>query len=137
MIRLKVNSLKFGNLGLKSGPYDAFEVICFKSSTNATPVARIEIEKSDFPELKLRKLDIGDLTVSPGSVATVETTVLGRWSDDVSTHFALMVSGKEDAFDIVLSGQRHRHHFLWRAQFKLVNGEVMIEGPSLAGDPDS
>lgn len=137
MIQISVNILKFGSLGVKSAPYDAFEVIHFKPGTNGQTVARIEVEKSDHPQLKISTHTPRELQGNPGSLATVESAPLGNWSDEASTHFTLTVSGSQDSIEFVLSGRRNHHNFWWRSQLKIVNGEVVLRGPVLANDPHS
>jgi hypothetical protein len=137
MIQISVNILKFGNLGVKSAPYDAFEVIHFRPGTNGQTVARIEVEKSDHPQLKVVAHESRELRGNPGNVAIVESAVLGSWSDEASTHFTLAVSGSQDNIEFVLSGRRGHHSFWWRSQLKIVNGEVVLQGPALANDPHS
>jgi hypothetical protein len=134
LIQITVDILKFGKLGLTSAAYDAFEVIYFKSGTKGVAVARIEVEKSDHPELRVLGHDARELPSNHGRMATVENAVLGNWSDEVSTHFALTASGADDAMELVLSGRRKHHNFWWRSQVKIMNGEVMIQGPTLASD---
>jgi hypothetical protein len=137
MIQISVTILKFGSLGVKSAPYDAFEVIHFKPGTNGQVVARIEVEKSEHPQLKVGADAPRELQGNTGSVATVESAVLGTWSDEASTDFTLTVSGSEDHIEFVLSGRRNHHNFWWRSRLKIVNGEVVLQGPVLANDPQS
>ena len=134
MIQITVDILKFGQLGLASAPYDAFEVIYFKSGTKGVAVARLEVEKSDHPELRIFGHDARELSGNHGRMATVESAALGNWSDEVSTHFALTASGANDGMELVLSGRRGHHNFWWRSQVKIMNGEVVIQGPTLASD---
>lgn len=136
MIQITVDILKFGNLGVKSAPYDAFEVIHFKpgASDTAVAVARIEVEKSDHPELHVREQEPRELSSAQGRLATVQTAVLGNWSDEGSTHFALTASGADDTMELVLSGRRGHHNFWWRSQVKIVNGKVVVQCPALASD---
>jgi hypothetical protein len=137
MIQISVNILKFGSLGVKSAPYDAFEVIHFKPGTNGQTVARIEVEKSDHPQLTVIAHEPRELSGNPGSVAAVESARLGTWTDEASTHFTLTVSGAQENIEFVLSGRRGHHNFWWRLQLKIVNGEVVLQGPVLANDPHS
>jgi len=137
MIQISVHILKFGNLGVKSGPYDAFEVIHFKPETRGVAVARVDVEKSGHPELKVKAHEPRELPTNAGSVATLESAVLGNRNDDGSTHFTLTVSGSDDQMEFVLSGRRDHHSFWWRSQLRIVNGEVIVQRPVLANDPHS
>ena len=137
MIHITVNVLKFGNLGVRSAPYDAFEVIQFKPNGEAAAVARIEVQKSDHPELRLCAQETREVSNHLGSVAAVESACLGSWSDEISTSFTLSVSGANDGLEFVLAGRRNHHNFWWRLQFNIVGGRVIVKGPALASDPHS
>lgn len=134
MIHITVNILKFGNLGVKSAPYDAFEVIHFKPYANCVGIARVEVQKSDYPELKVSPQDPREIQ-NTGNIAAVATAILGSWNDEASTNFSLSVSGAEDSIEFVLSGRRKLENFWWRSQIKIVNGEVVVAAPALVNDP--
>jgi len=62
--------------------------------------------------------------------------VLAHWRDEAPTHFKLSAAGAEDRIEIVLSGDCRHRLFWWRAEFKLVNNEVVVDGPFRTDDRD-
>jgi hypothetical protein len=68
-------------------------------------------------------------------MAAVERTVLGKWSDEVSTDFELTVEGSVDRIEFVLQGHRGYRPFGWWIDFEMVDREVIVRGPEMLDDP--
>jgi len=135
MISLTVDCLKFGELVVRSAPYDAYEVLQLTGAGVALSVARVDVEKREIPELRLSQAQTKEQCVDAKSMASIEKTVLGKWSDEIATDFELTVEGSLDRIEFVLHGHRGYHLFGWRLDFELVNGEVIVRGPVMLDDP--
>lgn len=115
----------------------AFEIVRLAGDGGGWAVARLEIEKAELPTLKVDKLPPGEHRPRAGAaVAVTGKVVLARWRDEAPTHFKLSAAGTEDRVEIVLSGDCRHRLFWWRAEFKLVNDEVVVHGPFLSDDRD-
>lgn len=135
MINLTVDCLKFGGMVVRSAPYDAFEVLRLTSGNTALSVARIDVEKTELPHLRLTQAPAAERCVDAASMAALERAVLGKWSDDVSTEFELTVEGSQDRIRFVLHGHRDYHPFRWGVDFLLIDDEVIVRGPAILDDP--
>lgn len=147
MIQLAVESLQFGRLAVRSAaacaadhycaPAPAFEIVRLEDNGKNVAIARVEVKKAGLPTLKVDKLPSEERPCSSGaSVAVNGKVVLARWRDEAPTHFKLSAAGAEDCIEIVLSGDCRHRLFWWRAEFKLVNDEVVVSGPFLSDDRD-
>ena len=137
MIQLAVECLRFGALGVRSGPHGAFEIVQFAAGDTATTTALIEIERSGHPALKISRVDREERALNPWSTASVEKAVIDHGRDENPTDFKLTAARKGDAVEIVLAGHCGYRLFWWRAEVELVNDEVIVRGPFLSNDPDS
>jgi hypothetical protein len=124
---------------VRSAPYDAFEVLRLTGDNKALSVARIEVDKdvdkAEAPRLKLSQASAAERCVDATSMASIETAVLGKWSDEESTDFELRVEGSADRIKFVLHGHRGYHPFRWGLEFLLIDGEVIVRGPAILDDP--
>jgi hypothetical protein len=146
MIQLAVDSLQFGRLAVKSAPSGAathscapapaFEIIRLAGDGNGVAVARVEVERAELPTLKVDRLPQEERGVAGATAAVNGKVVLARWRDDAPTHFRLSAAGAEDRIEIVLSGDCRHRLFWWRAEFKLVNDELIVNGPFRTDDCD-
>ena len=147
MIQLAVDCLKFGRLAVRSAPCEggshycvpapAFEIVRVVGTGKGTAVARVEVERAELPKLKVSRVPPEERIFDKGAVATVSgRAVLAHWRDEAPTHFKLSAHGADDRIEIVLSGDCRHRLFWWRAEFKLVNDEVLVHGPFLADDHD-
>jgi len=137
VIQLAVECLRFGALGVRSGPHGAFEIVQFAAGDTATTTALIEIERSGHPTLKISRVDREERALNPWSTASVEKAVIDHGRDENPTDFKLTAARKGDAVEIVLAGHCGYRLFWWRAEVELVNDEVIVRGPFLSNDPDS
>jgi|SRR5579872_2041402 len=137
MIQLAVECLKFGELGVRSAPSGAFEVIRFGDEGGATAVARIEVDRCGHPALKITRLDPEPRSLNPWAMATVEKAVLESWRDEQPTDCRLTAAHKEAAVELVLSGHCGYRLFWWRAEIAIAGGAIAVRGPFLANDPGS
>ncbi len=129
--------LKFGKLGLRSAPHGAFEILQILSPHQGRTVARVEIEKDDTPSLKVIRVEPQARLLPSRSTANVESVTLVSYKDEHPSDFELNAALSEDGLELTLSGHRHYHLFWWRAQFEVVDDEVIIHGPFLADNPSS
>jgi hypothetical protein len=147
MIQLAVDCLRFGRLAVRSAPCGAathycapapaFEIIRLAGDGEGVAVARVEVEKAELPTLKVERLAPEERRPGAGTTAAVNgKVVLARWRDEAPTHFRLSAAGAEDRIEIVLSGDCRHRLFWWRAEFKLVNDEVVVNGPFRTDDRD-
>jgi hypothetical protein len=146
MIQLAVDSLQFGRLAVRSAPSGeashycapapAFEIIRMAGDGNGVAVARFEVERAELPTLKVDRLSSEERTVAGATAAVNGKVVLARWRDEAPTHFRLSAAGAQDRIEIVLSGDCRHRLFWWRAEFKLVNDEVVVNGPFRTDDCD-
>jgi len=145
MIQLAVDGLRFGRLAVRSAASGsathyctaapAFEIIKLEANGDGVAIARVEIERAEVPTLKVDRLPPEQR--QPGATAAVSgKVVLARWRDDAPTHFKLSATGADDRIEMVLSGDCGHRLFWWRAEFKLVNDEVVVNGPFLTDDRD-
>lgn len=147
MIQLAVDCLQFGRLAVRSAaigaathycaPAPAFEIIRLAEDGKGFAVARVEVERAELPTLKVDRLPPEERRPGAGATAAVTgKVVLARWRDETPTHFKLSAAGMEDCIEIVLSGDCGHRLFWWRAEFKLVNDEVVVNGPFRTDDRD-
>jgi hypothetical protein len=146
MIQLAVDDLQFGRLAVRSAPIGAathycapapaFEIIRLARDGKGVAVARVEVERAELPTLKVGRLPPEERGVAGATAAVNGRVVLARWRDEAPTHFKLSAAGAEDRIEIVLSGDCGHRLFWWRAEFKLVNDEVVVQGPFLTDDRD-
>lgn len=137
MIHISVDSLRFGGLAVRSAPWDAFEVIRLTAPGLGVVSARVELVKSDHPELRVQTPERAERFLNSESMATVEKVVLGKWASEENTDFELMLSGSENHVEFYLHGHRDYHLFGWRLEFQLLDDQLLTRGPSLASDPNS
>ncbi len=146
MIQLAVDDLQFGRLAVRSAPSGAeahycapapaFEIIRLARDGKGVAVARVEVERAELPTLKVGRLPPEERGVAGATAAVNGKVVLARWRDETPTHFKLSAAGAEDRIEIVLSGDCRHRLFWWRAEFKLVNDEVVVDGPFRTDDRD-
>ena len=146
MIQLAVDCLQFGKLAVRSAPScpathycapaPAFEIIRLAGDGKGVTIARVEVERAGLPTLKIDRLPPEERGVGSSAAAVNGKVVLARWRDAAPTHFRLSAAGAEDRIEIVLSGDCCHRLFWWRAEFKLVNDEVVVNGPFLTDDRD-
>jgi hypothetical protein len=146
MIQLAVDGLQFGRLALRSAPgcaethycapAPAFEIIRLAANGKALAVARVEIERAELPTLKVDRLEPEERGLAGATASVNGKVLLARWRDEAPTHFRLSAAGAEDRIEIVLAGDCRHRLFWWRAEFKLVNDEVVVDGPFLTDDRD-
>jgi hypothetical protein len=147
MIQLAVDCLRFGRLAIRSAPgaeathyctpAPAFEVILLEVNGNGVAVARIEVEKAELPTLRVDGIPGEQRHTGTGATAIVTgKVVLAHWRDEAPTHFKLSAAGTEDCIEFVLAGDCRHRLFWWRVEFKLVNDEVVVNGPFRTDDRD-
>jgi hypothetical protein len=134
---------KFGNLVVRCAPPQGFEIIRLVSGNCGVIVARVEVEETGIPRLKVSRLEPQDCLLE-ADATVLDRVLLASRRGEIASCFQLTATGTDDHIEIMLSGDhRHAggHHryrlFWWRAEFRLVNGEVVVHGPFLADDPDS
>lgn len=122
---------------------DSLEIVEFRGD-RAVVLARIEVDETAFPALKIVKLDANQRSTEPAPAVCLTHAVLSSRRGDHPTCYDLTVKGKADGLEIVLSGDtrsmagdRHYRLFWWRAECRMSGGELVIHGPRLAGDIDS
>jgi hypothetical protein len=146
MIQLAVDCLQFGRLAVRCAPCaaethycapaPAFEIIRLGEDGNGVAVARVEIQRAELPTLKVDRLAPEERGITGATAAVNGKVVLARWRDEAPTHFKLSAAGTEDSIEFVLSGDCRHRLFWWRAEFKLVNDEVVVNGPFRTDDRD-
>jgi hypothetical protein len=134
MMQVTVECLKFGTLVVKSTPYGAFEIIQLTSGNSGISIAQVEVEDADFPSLKISRLEPRQRVLNTRAAATVDRMMLASGRDALPSSFDLKVTGTDDHIELVLSGDCRHRLFWWRADFRVVNGEVIVHGPFLADD---
>lgn len=137
MIHISVDSLRFGDLVVRSAPWDAYEVIRLSTAGSGIVCARVELIKSDLAELRVETPERVERFLHSESMATIEKVVLGKWTNEEDSDFELLLTGSENLIEFYLHGHRNCHLFGWRLEFQLLDGRLLTRGPHLASEPNS
>ena len=136
-------SHQFGNLAVAALDDNSFEVVHLASVDLGVALARIEVDESCFPTLRIHELEGEQRGVQYGLKPVSHALIASRKSDH-PTSFELTVAAHEGGIRIELSGDhrcmagdRHYRLFYWKAECRYQDGQLRITGPYLAGDPDS
>jgi hypothetical protein len=97
-------------------------------------LVRVEIEHGPVPKLKVARLEEGERFIDARAAATIERAILATFRDGAPTQAELSALHRNDAVEIVLSGDCRYQLFHWRVQFHVVNGEVVVHGLFVTND---
>ena len=136
VIRSMEDYLRAGSLVLRSTSQGCFEILQLVTDHKGILIACGEVLRAPFPTLHINKLQPEERWLDMDGTA-IDRVVLQRWSDALPTNYELRAAGTENGIEILLLGHQRYRCFWWRADFTLVNGEVLIHGPVLAPDCDS
>jgi len=132
----RAQCLQFGDLILRRCAGDVFEII-----SGGRALARLAVENSEFPALTVARLASEARSVNEAPQRAGARVVLKDCRDGDPDCFRLTAEHDGERLIVVLRGDSHRragrHHFQlfwWRAEFRLEDGNLVIIGPSLAGD---
>lgn len=137
MIQISVDSLRFGSLAVRSAPWDAYEILHLTAPAAGIVSARVELIKSQRPELRVETPQRVERFLQTDSMAIVEKVILGKWTDEEETDFELVLKGSADSIEFYLHGHRNYHLFAWRLEFQLLDDQLLTRGPHLASEPNS
>ncbi len=142
-MQLTIQCLRFGRLVVRHVDDDVFEIVRLVGGDQGVTVARVEVDETGMPALRITALEPRERVLDPHKTASVHRAVLASRRDESHNRFQLTASEFEDGVEIVLSGDhrypapRHRYRvFSWRAECRLAGDEVVVHGPFLSDDPD-
>ena len=120
---------RFGSIVIQAGTRGAFEVIRRLSPKAGTLIASFEIELAHMPKLKLRRMRAQKRAVARSMARTGDRVLLARIEG-----CELTAQGADDDVEIILTGDWGHRLVHWRAEFTVIDGEVVVHGPFLSGD---